>query len=183
MPFLNQGPLACQLPVFFEASKTYNQVTLNCRFGLVVGVFLLTLCFDQIENLKSINGKCLTKQCAEKKHQRHVQTLSGTFMAISRQIHGTSWHFPHVIFTSLSYHFSWHFDGNPKNMAPNTFMPFSRRFHGTCPQNFKIIIIQYIMFMSLSCHFHGFFFNLKDKPYSCQIHVTLMACSKTSRLS
>jgi len=129
------------------------------------------------KNLKRINGKCLTKQRAEKKHQRNVQTLSGTFMAISRQIHGTSWHFPHVIFTSLSCHFSWHFDGTLKNMAPNTFMPFSRRFHGTCPQNFKIIIIQYVMFMSLSCHFHGIFFNLKDKPYSCQIHVTLMALS------
>lgn len=106
-----------------------------------------------------------------------LQTLSGTFMAISRQIRGTSWHFPHVIFTSLSCHFSWHFDGTPKNMAPNTFMPFSWRFHGTCPQNFKIIIIQYIMFMSFSSHFHGIFFNLQDKPYSCQIHVTLMALS------
>ena len=56
----------------------------------------------------------------------------------------------HVTFMSLFMALWWH---PKKNMAPNTFMPFSRRFHGTCPQNFKIIIIQYIMFMSLWWHF------------------------------
>lgn len=100
---------------------------------------------------------------------RHYQALSWQFQCRFMARHGTS---P----MSYSRHFSWHLDGTPKNMAPHTFMAFSRHLPPKFQHYHNSIYHVHVTLMSLSWYFSSIL-NLKDKPYACQIHVTLMALS------